>query len=64
MEWFCNAFFCNFSVKTNFCYGYSFSRRNVSVTDESIQIVERILKSNKTEIAFRFVSLLERIIWR
>jgi hypothetical protein len=44
--------FCNFIV-TNFHYGYSFTRRNVFVTDKSFQIVERILKSNKT-VPFRF----------
>jgi hypothetical protein len=60
----CNAFFLQFQCKTNFRYRYSFTRRNVSVTDKSFQIVERILKSNKTEKPFRFVSLLEWIIWR
>jgi hypothetical protein len=44
LEWFCNVIFCNFSVK----------RINISVTDKSFQIVERILKSNKTEKPFRF----------
>jgi hypothetical protein len=64
MEWFSNEFvtlFFQFQCKTNFRYGYSFTWRNVSVTDKLFQIVERILKSNKMEKPFRFVSLLERI---
>jgi hypothetical protein len=56
--------FLQFQCKTNFRYSYSFTRRNVSVTDKSFQIVERILKSNKMEKPFHFVLLLERIIWR
>jgi hypothetical protein len=47
-------FFLQFQCKTNFRYRDSFTQRNVSVTDKSFQIVERILKSNKTEKPFRF----------
>jgi hypothetical protein len=63
LERFCNEF-VTLQCKTNFCYGYSFTRGNVSVPDKSFQIVEHILKSNKTEKPFHFVSLLEWIIWR
>jgi hypothetical protein len=57
MERFCNGFvtvFLKFQCKTNFRYRYSFTRRNVSVTDKSFQIVQWILKLNKTEKPFRF----------
>jgi hypothetical protein len=69
MEWFCNAFFCNFSVKwinvkriwnesVTFVKWNEFVTHffaiSVSETDKSFQILERILKSNKTEKTFRF----------
>jgi hypothetical protein len=46
--------FLQFQCKTNFRYGYSFTWRNVSVTDKSFQIVDFEVKQNGKTNPFRF----------
>jgi hypothetical protein len=51
-----NGFVTQFQCKTNFRYGYSFTRRNVSVTDKSFSDcgTDFEVKQNGKTVPFRF----------